>query len=400
MRPNPLGKNATVLHMLPDLAVGGGQILLHRILTYMAAELDHVVCALGPGPMENAFIDIGVRVHVVRTGGIGAVGEVIRLARQEEIRLIHTNNTPQDRIPGQIAGALLGLPVINTFHALAPEPFPGPYQGGELVPYLRQRMTRTVNRWLLRWNISRLVAVSEAVRETQASWLSLPPAMVSVIHNGLSPEAFSTAVDTGPLRRSLGLEGRNPILLCAGRLVEDKGQRLLVTMMESLVPRWPDACLLLAGEGEDRALLEALIARKGLGAHVRLLGRRSDVPALMALSDIVVSASRYEGFGLAVLEAMAAARPVVAFLTPALLEFAEDVRTGIFIRERDPERLAAAVDQLAADPPTARFLGREGQRRACAFSILETAEKTARLYMEVLADHAQRHQHSWRRTGE
>jgi glycosyltransferase involved in cell wall biosynthesis len=400
MRPDFMGKNATVLHMLPDLAVGGGQILLHRILTHMAAELDHVVCAFGTGPMESAFIKIGVRVHVVQAGGLGAVAEVVRLARQERVGLIHTNNTPQDRIPGQIAGALLRLPVINTFHALAPEPFPRPYQGGEVMPYLRQRMTRTINRWLLKLNISQLVAVSEAVRETQASWLSLPRSWVSVIHNGLSPESFSPMTDTGPLRYSLGLDGRSPILLCVGRLVEGKGQRLLVTMMERLVPRWPHACLILAGEGEDRALLETMIARKGLGAHVRLLGRRSDVPALMALSDIVVSASRYEGFGLAVLEAMAAARPVVAFLTPALLEFAEDVRTGIFVREYDPDRLAAAVDQLAADPPTAQALGREGQRRACAFTILETAEKTARLYQEVMADQAECYQRNRWHSGE
>jgi glycosyltransferase involved in cell wall biosynthesis len=90
----------------------------------------------------------------------------------------------------------------------------------------------------------------------------------------------------------------------------------------------------------------------------------------------------------------------VAFLTPALLEFAEDVRTGIFVREYDPDRLAAAVHQLAADPPTAQALGREGQRRACAFTILETAEKTARLYQEVMADQAECYQRNRRHTSE
>src|SRR3546814_1822054 len=104
------------------------------------------------------------------------------------------------------------------------------------------------------------------------------------------------------LGRSLGLQGRYPVVLNVGRLVEGKGQRLLIPMMRRIRERWPTALLLIAGEGEDRETLEELAARHDVRDHVLLLGGRDDVRVLLAASDVFISASYFEGFGLAVLE--------------------------------------------------------------------------------------------------
>jgi glycosyltransferase involved in cell wall biosynthesis len=378
------GRPARILHTLPDLATGGGQILLLRNLIHMKnSGFSPVVCALRGGSMAADF-----RAHDIPTVVLGgslpvALVRLVRLARRERIDLIHTNNTPPDRLLGQVTGMVLRLPVVNSFHALAPIALPWPSRVREVGRFIRQRLVRQVNRGLISLNLPALIAVSEAVRRSQAQWLGLPPERFTVIHNGLPPEAWQPAADEAAideLRRTMGLEGRYPVVLNVGRLVEGKGQRLLVPMMARLIPRWPDACLLLAGEGEDRPVLDELIAAHGLERNVRLLGNRGDVPTLLALSDLFISASYYEGFGLALLEAMAAGRPVVALHTPAFEEFLDDGVSGLFVHRADPESLAEAVARIAADPALADALGRAGRQRSEAFSVAATADKLSRLY--------------------
>ncbi|AWK88476.1 glycosyltransferase [Azospirillum thermophilum] len=384
-------RRPTILHMLPDLALGGGQALLLRNLVRMQdGPLRHVVASMGGGPMEPEYHAAGLPVFRLPLERWSALPTVVRrlteIVRDQRVSLIHTNNTPRDRIPGQLAGLLRGLPVVNSFHALAPTPLPVPDRPQALPRFLRQRATRLVNRALIGLNLTGLVAVSETVRTSQSAWLSLPPDRIRVIHNGL-PLGEPLDDHRDRMRTELGVAGRHPVILTVGRLVEGKGQRLLVPMMAELVRRRPDACLLLAGEGEDRPLLEAMIAQAGLERHVRLLGQRFDVPMLLAACDLFVSSSHYEGFGLAVLEAMAARRPVVALFTPALLEFMVDGRSGLLVRHPDPLALAHAVDRVAADPGFAAGLGAEGHRLAQSFSVDATVKNMLDLYTEILSRH-------------
>lgn len=380
----------TILHMLPDLALGGGQALLLRNLVRMQdGPFRHIVASMGGGAMEPEYCAVGLpvfRLSLERWGSLpAAVRRLAQIAREQQVRLIHTNNTPRDRIPGQLAGLVRGIPVVNSFHALAPTPLPAPVRPQALPRFLRQRATRLANRALIGLNLAGLVAVSETVRASQSTWLSLPPDRIRVIHNGL-PLGEPLDGHRERMRAELGVAGCYPLILTVGRLVEGKGQRLLVPMMTELVRRWPDACLLLAGEGEDRPLLESMIAQSGLDRHVRLLGQRFDVPMLLAACDLCVSSSYYEGFGLAVLEAMAARRPVVALFTPALLEFMADGRSGLIVRAPVPSDLAAAVDRIAADRSFAAGLGAEGHRLAQFFSVDATVKKMLELYADILSE--------------
>ncbi|PWC62802.1 hypothetical protein TSH7_09065 [Azospirillum sp. TSH7] len=384
----PADGRPTILHMLPDLALGGGQALLLRNLARMRnGPFRHVVAALGGGAMEADYRAAGLPVFVLPfdswAGLPAVVHRLASLARAERVHLIHTNNTMRDRIPGQFAGLIRHIPVVNSFHALAPSPLPFPDRPHALARIVRQRMTRLGNRALLNLNLARLVAVSEAVRASQSAWLSLPADRIRVIHNGL-PLGDPMDAHRNEVRAGLGIAGRYPVIVNVGRLVEGKGQRLLIPMMETLTRRWPQACLLVAGEGEDRPLLERMITQARLERHVQLLGQRFDVPMLLAASDIFISASHYEGFGLAVLEAMAAGLPVVALFTPALLEFMADGRSGLIVHRPDPCALARAVDCIAADHDRAAAMGAEGRRLAQAFSLDATVEKMLALYAELL----------------
>ena len=147
---------------------------------------------------------------------------------------------------------------------------------------------------------------------------------------------------------------------------------------------WPNACLLLVGEGPDRAAIEAAIERLGLGNGVKLLGQRSDVPALLDLADVYVSASLSEGFGLAVLEAMAVGRPAVVHYLPAQAEFIQDGVTGFMVRSLNSDAFGAALRRLLTEPGLMRKMGDAAKEAAKTFTAERSAEGLEAIYEDIL----------------
>ena len=149
-----------------------------------------------------------------------------------------------------------------------------------------------------------------------------------------------------------------PVALCAARLVDQKRQDLLLEAWR-LVPE--PAVLLLAGDGPNRARLEAQIAATGLTGRVRMLGTRSDVPRLLAAADLTTLSSDWEGLPVAVLESMAAGRPVVSTDVDGVAEVLSH-GGGLMVPRRDPAALAKALTELLGDPSRARKLGDEARQ--------------------------------------
>jgi glycosyltransferase involved in cell wall biosynthesis len=158
-------------------------------------------------------------------------------------------------------------------------------------------------------------------------------------------------------------------------LIDLKGQQELVPAMAKVVASLPGATLLLVGDGENRAKLERLIDEHGLRGRVRLLGHRQDVAALLQLADGLISASRSEGFGMAVLEAMAAAKAVVAVHTPAFEEFARDGHSAVFVARQDRELLADAIVDVFGDRRRVAALGEAARQDAERFRVEHTAAR-------------------------
>ncbi len=151
------------------------------------------------------------------------------------------------------------------------------------------------------------------------------------------------------------------------------------------MPAIPGAVLLVLGEGPDRAELTGLAAELGVGDRLLLPGRVGDVAALYRRADLVVHPARWEGFGLAMLEAMLAAKPVVAARAGSAPELVDHDRTGLLVPVDDSDALAAAVSSLLADPARAAAMGEAGRRRAHEeFSVARMADRTAAVYGESL----------------
>jgi len=153
-----------------------------------------------------------------------------------------------------------------------------------------------------------------------------------------------------------------PRLIAVGRLKAPKDFMTLVRALAALPAESFEA--LIVGDGPDLPELEAEIRRLGIEDHVELAGERSDVPELLAASDVFVLSSRSEGLPVSVLEAMAAELPVVASAVGGLAELVEDGETGILVPAGDESALAQALRTLVGDPGLRRKLGAAGRARA------------------------------------
>jgi glycosyltransferase involved in cell wall biosynthesis len=231
----------------------------------------------------------------------------------------------------------------------------------------------------------RVIAISEAVREALVKF-GLPPERVPLVPSGIEVERFDPDRDARSARALVGFPEVGEDLLCVASLHPRKDHETLLRAFAGLRSRRPGVRLHLVGEGPRRARLEDFASRLGLDGHARFLGRRSDVPDLLAAADLFVLTPRFEGLGVAALEAMAAGRAVVATAVGGLRESVRDRETGRLVPPGDPEAVARALEELLADAAMRARLGRAARKWVeDRYSADEMARSTAAVYEEVLA---------------
>jgi glycosyltransferase involved in cell wall biosynthesis len=230
---------------------------------------------------------------------------------------------------------------------------------------------------------ARVIAVSEENRRTLETTYGLPPNAVEVVHNGVDLSRFAGPASDA-LRDELRLEREGPIVLTVSRLLPNKGHDDLIAAAPAILSRFPGAHFVFAGDGDQRAALEAQIEALHLRDHFSLLGFRTDVPDLMRGSDLFVLPSLAEGFSLALVEALAAGLPVVATRVGGAEEAIEDGRNGFLAPPADPAALAAAViGVLEMEPAGRRALSKAARGSARRFSVEAMAERMFAIYREV-----------------
>ncbi len=239
---------------------------------------------------------------------------------------------------------------------------------------MRAELYRRAERVAAHW-CRAIIVVSAHEREAGLAAGIGEPAQYRVVPNGVELERFAAPSRPQPGR-----------VLFLGRLSRQKRPDVALRTLALVRARRPEAELLVAGRGPDRAEIERLAAELGITRGLRLLGPRDDVPALLSEASCLLLTSDYEGCPLSVLEAMAAAVPVVATRVGGVPELVEDGRTGRLAEPGDPASLAAALEELLGDPARARALGEEGRRRAReCFSRERMVAGIVSVYDEVVA---------------
>jgi glycosyltransferase involved in cell wall biosynthesis len=190
------------------------------------------------------------------------------------------------------------------------------------------------------------------------------PTRVKVIENGVEWEALA-ALDHHEGRRKLEAAGVPPGFLigCAATFDVRKGHTYLLDAMSIIRPRHPEVQLVLLGAGAGERAVRAQAERLGIADHVHFLGPREDAHQLVAGVDLYVQPSIEEGFGLAVIEAMAMRHPVVVSAVGGMVETVEHDRSGLHVPPAHPGALADAILALLDDPERAKKLGRAATER-------------------------------------
>ena len=225
-----------------------------------------------------------------------------------------------------------------------------------------------------------VIANSEAVRHQVLHSEGIAPERVIIIRNGVDVRRFRCTPDPS-LRTSLGLDAGAPLVGVTANLLDYKGHGYFLDAWRSLLGTHPRAQAILIGDGPLREEITGRIRALGLGGSVRLLGSRPDVPAILALVDMVAHPSLEEGFPNAVLEAMAAGKPVVATSVGGTPEAVVDGETGLLVPARDSGALAEGMARLLARPAEARALGEAGRRRVAErFGLEAMVQRHEALY--------------------
>jgi len=361
-----------ILHIIPNLGEGGAERLVANLLAYsdqirfkptvlsMYQESGTIIeREIKKSGYDAIFLDkkIGPDLRM-----ISKVDRVLRIFKPD---VVHTHRYVQrysllptiaNRIPAR----------VHTVHSLARFEVDGV---GRLIHWGAFRYGKVVP-------VCISAAVAESVRDAYGCAIETP-----VIYNGVDTKHFVTA----SRGKSEDSKKNDVILLHIGRFAPEKNHALLIKAFSQVASECPKIQLWLVGDGELREEVQRTVSRLALHHKVFFLGIRADVADLLAKCDILVLSSDYEGLGLAVIEAMAAARPVVGTAVGGIPEIVEDDVTGILVPPRDSNALARAILRLVRHRGIRSQMGKEGQKRALLrFDISRTAREYEALYINLL----------------
>ncbi len=285
--------------------------------------------------------EAGVRVEIVqmtrevdRAQDLRAYRELRELFRANAFGVIHTHSSKAG-ILGRFAAWRSGSRALRVHspHAFAFE---------MNLPRSRRTLFLAAERFAGRIT-DLLVCACEGEREIALRHRIVPPSKAAVVRTGVDLRAFHPQANAHRIREEIGLPQRHRIVGTVGAIVEQKGHRTFVEAAPLVIEEMPHTTFAIAGSGVLRQELEARVAELGLGRRFRFLGRRDDIPRVLATLDLFVMPSLWEGMPYALVEAMAVGVPVVGSDIPGIADIVQPQRTGRLAPPGDPVALAEAI---------------------------------------------------------
>ncbi|MEN6557266.1 MAG: glycosyltransferase [Thermoguttaceae bacterium] len=340
---------------ITELDLGGAE----RCLTELAVRMDRrrftpTVYCLGPQPTDaqNSCLPrleaAGVPTYCLGGHAPWQFPAIVRrlkrllLSKKPQIAqtfLFHAN------VVGRIASRRAGVPIVVS---------------GIRVAEHQAAWHLWLDRWTESW-ADRYVCVSQSVADFSSTRGGIPAEKLVVIPNGVDPDVFpaKTPVDLA----TLGIAPGRRLATFIGRLEPQKGVDWLLNTAKTWLSQLPDCDLLVVGEGPLRPKLEAICRNLRLTDRVHLVGRRTDVPAILAASQLLVLPSRWEGMPNVVLEAMASSLPVVATQVEGVAELLGPLSDRQLVAQGDSQAWTARIADFLLHPDVAAAVGQENRRR-------------------------------------
>ncbi len=289
-----------------------------------------------------------------------------RLIKKLSPDIVHVHLFHASRF-GAMAAFLAGVrQIVRTKHNVSdPETRPGK----------RDRIWRVLQSAIL----TRTVAVSQAIAEQVGT--------PYVIYNGIDTDYFDPNL-IDPTERAgyaklFDVKG-SPIIGIAARLTKQKGHSVLLNAFSELLSDWPNAQLLIAGDGEELPTLELLSNKLNLTEHVQFLGPIRNVREFLSVLDVFAHPSIFEGLGIAVIEAMSMGLAIVATKVDGLAELITDGVEGSLVEPNNPIALSKAMKRILSDPALRENMGQRARKKAVGkFSVKTMIQKYEELYLDL-----------------
>ena len=351
-----------ISHVVENLNRGGLERVVIDLIRAQrrAGHQCQAICLFEYGQLVDELVASGTPVVACgKRGGpdLSAISRLRAHLRTHGSEILHTHDAAAHYYA--VAASLgLGLRrIVNTRHGM-----------------FETRKPR--REWLYRRTLAATDAVATvctAARDDAVRLGFIPAHKALVVPNGIPVDAFheADAASRSRLALDLGLDAGTRIVGTVGRLHPAKDQATLIRAFARVQAAHPASALVIVGDGALRAELERCAAQEGVGARVRFLGDRGDVPKLLRGMDVFALSSLTEGYSISLLEACATSLPIVATAVGGNAEIVRAGVNGLIVPPADPEALAGAIGALLADPVLSAALGRAGRTWAIAHGSSE-----------------------------
>lgn len=338
-----------ILHVVLTLKYGGLEQMVARLAKALnrSGIINEVVCLEEKGDLASDLEKNGIPVFSMdkKPGrDFGLIFKLAKLAKERKADIIHTHNMGA-LVYGSLAGIVSRIPTINTRHGRTGE-----------------RTSRFI------WNANRFVVpVSVDTKNFLLKNNRIDATKLKVVYNGVDVKQFDNHLPEekrSEFKKKLGIAANSFVLMTVGRLSKEKDQETLLKAFRKLIKKNFNGDLILVGDGPLRQKLEEKAKELEVSQRVKFLGFRDDVHDILKIADVFVLPSFREGLSLAILEAMACGKPVVATKVGGTPEVVVEGETGYLVPCGYPERIEVAVMKLYINRKLAAEVGAKGRKRA------------------------------------
>lgn len=354
--------------------IGGSEVFDMELINRIDKNIFHfIVCCIAKGNLTDMLREVAegagceffeVKYEQKFRIDLGAILRIRSIIKNRKIEVIHASSG-YTAISGILANLFLNLPIIYTLQ----------------MPVNFSWWTRFFFSFFGK-RISQRIAVSKAIAQSvNQGGLSFTSQKVDrVIYCGIDLQRFMPVDNT---ERSLKLRGY-PVVGAVGRLIPRKGYNYLLRAMPDIKKAFPNAKLILTGDGEEEENLRVLANELDVQESVVFMGNRKDIPEIMNSFDVFVLPSLSEGLGVVVLEAFAVGKPVVASNVEGIPEMVINGENGFLVPIKDFDALAKRIITLLKDPLLASRMGKKGRHLVEEnFDINNKISEYESLYLEV-----------------
>ncbi len=362
-----------ILRTITWLPVGGIEKRILKVLPILNKppfELS-VCCLRERGELADKLEEQGIKVHLIpfktRLDPF-ALYKLAKLIKSEKYHILHSHMY-RSNIPTTIAGKIARSPVIiSQIHN---------------INTWETRRQKFLDKFLCRYR-NGIIAVSEEVKNDIINKLCVPQEFCKVIYNGVESDKFGNLSKNKNILKPLGISENDCVIITAARLVEQKNHKASIKAFSKISKICPDCKMIFAGSGKLEDNLKNMVNELSLGNKIFFLGKRDDIPEILAASDIFLMPSYKEGFSNAILEAMASELPVIISDIGCNREAVKDGDEGFLIKPDNIEQISEKILTLVNNAKLRKETGAKAKARAQMFSIDKMVENLQNYYLSLL----------------